>query len=141
MVKGEAPRYPRSSTDPPLVFFFFSSELLTHGSFLFRPQHHKRAARTRSTTPAASAMTARAFLGLSDELRESFAKAQDDETLRYLQVNIAGEDTLTTVGSKQRGGDLATDFDGLSQVRQYPAGYSSRVEPRRFTGIPSNVCL
>lgn len=62
-------------------------------------------------------MTARAFLGLSDELREAFAKAQDDETLRYLQVKIVNEGTLTTVASKQRGADLSTDFDGLGQVR------------------------
>eukprot|EP00752_Nemacystus_decipiens_P012693 g11245.t1 len=60
-------------------------------------------------------MTARAFLGLSDELREAFAKAQDDEMLRYLHVKIVNGDTLTTVGSKHKGGDLATDFDGLGQ--------------------------
>ena len=62
-------------------------------------------------------MTARAFLGLSDELREAFTKAQDDETLRYVRVQIVNQDTLTAVGSKQKGGDLATDFDGLAQVR------------------------
>lgn len=72
-------------------------------------------------------MTARAFLSLSDELREAFAKAQDDETLRYLQVKIVNEDTLSRVGSKQRGGDLATDFDDLAQVRWHPAGYSGNI--------------
>lgn len=70
-------------------------------------------------------MTARAFLGLSDELREAFAKAQDDETLRFLQVNIVTEDTLTTVGSTQKGTDFETDFDGLAQVRRHPVIYSS----------------
>lgn len=76
---------------------------------------------------AYTSMTARAFLGLSDGLREAFAKAQDDETLRYLQVKIVNEDTLSTVGSKQRGGDLATDFDDLAQVRRHPAGYSGNI--------------
>ena len=65
-------------------------------------------------------MTARAFLGLSDELRDAFAKAQDDETVRYLHVKIVNEDTLTAVGSKQKGADLATDFDGLGQVGGTP---------------------
>lgn len=74
-------------------------------------------------TPA-STMTARAFLGLSGELREAFAKAQDDETLRYLRVKIVNEDTLTVAGSKQKGADISTDFDGLGQVRVASAGDS-----------------
>lgn len=80
-------------------------------------------------------MTARAFLGLSDDLRETFAKAQDDETLRYLRVKIVNEDTLTTVGSKQKGGDLATDFDSLGQVRRHPTGYSKGPQLSRSTGL------
>lgn len=82
-------------------------------------------------------MTARAFLGLSDELREAFAKAQDDETLRYLHVKIVDEDTLTRVGSKQKGGDLSTDFDGLGQVRWDPVGYSSSLRLNRSSGEKS----
>lgn len=84
-----------------------------------------------------STMTARAFLGLSDELREAFAKAQDDETLRYLHVKIVDEDTLTRVGSKQKGGDLSTDFDGLGQVRWNPVGYSSSLRLNRSSGEKS----
>lgn len=61
-------------------------------------------------------MTARAFLGLSNELREAFAAAQDDETLRYLRVEVVNGDSLTTVGSTGRVHDLRTDFDALAEV-------------------------
>lgn len=60
-------------------------------------------------------MTARAFLRLSDELHEAFASAQDDDTLRYLRVEVVDGDTLATVGSRQKG-DLSADFDSLSEV-------------------------
>lgn len=60
-------------------------------------------------------MTARAFLRLSDGLREAFASAQDDETLRYLRVEVVSGDCLEAVGSKQKG-DLETDFDALAQA-------------------------
>ena len=60
-------------------------------------------------------MAARAFLRLSEDLREGFAKAQDDETLRFLRVEIVDEDTLTIVGSRQRG-DLQTVFDSLAEA-------------------------
>lgn len=60
-------------------------------------------------------MTARAFLGLSDELREAFAAAQDDETLRYLRVEVVNGDSLTTVGSSRKH-ELRTDFDALAEV-------------------------
>ncbi|CAM9294263.1 unnamed protein product [Laminaria digitata] len=59
-------------------------------------------------------MTARAFLRLSEGLREAFAAAQDDETLRYLRVEVVDGDCLEAVGSKQKG-DLETDFDSLAQ--------------------------
>lgn len=60
-------------------------------------------------------MTARAFLRLSEGLREAFASAQDDETLRYLRVEVVDGDRLEAVGSKQKG-DLETDFDALAQA-------------------------
>lgn len=86
-------------------------------------------------------MTARAFLGLSDELREAFAKAQDDETLRYLHIKIVNEDTLTTVGSKQKSGDLETDFDSLGQVRLHSAIYISSQQLRRSVRVPPKYGL
>ncbi|CAN0013804.1 unnamed protein product, partial [Ectocarpus fasciculatus] len=60
-------------------------------------------------------MTARAFLRLSDDLREAFASAQDDESVRYLRVEVVNGDTLTTVGSSAKGADIKTDFDSLAQ--------------------------
>ncbi|CAM9183373.1 unnamed protein product, partial [Ectocarpus sp. 12 AP-2014] len=65
-------------------------------------------------------MTARAFLRLSDDLREAFASAQDDESVRYLRVEVVNGDTLTTVGSSAKGADIKTDFDSLAQVRIPP---------------------
>ncbi|CAM9886939.1 unnamed protein product [Ectocarpus sp. 4 AP-2014] len=65
-------------------------------------------------------MTARAFLRLSDDLREAFASAQDDESVRYLRVEVVNGDTLTTVGSSAKGADIKTDFDSLAQVRNLP---------------------
>lgn len=61
-------------------------------------------------------MTARAFLGLSDELRETFAKAQDDETLRFVKVEVVQGDTLTSTESRQKGSSLESDFDSLAKV-------------------------
>lgn len=58
-------------------------------------------------------MTARAFLRVSDELREAFSLAQDDETLRYLRVEVVDGDCLANVGTKQKG-DLQADFDALA---------------------------
>lgn len=63
-------------------------------------------------------MTARAFLRLSDELRDTFSRLQDDETLRYVRVEIVGEDTLTVVASRPKGSSLEADFDSLSQARK-----------------------
>lgn len=64
-------------------------------------------------------MTARAFLGLSDELREAFAKAQNDETTRYVRVEVGVEgETLTNVDSRQKGASLQADFDSLSQASE-----------------------
>lgn len=60
-------------------------------------------------------MTARAFLRLSDDLREAFAAAQDDETLRYIRVEVVNGDSLTAVGSSKKR-DLRTDFDALAEV-------------------------
>lgn len=60
-------------------------------------------------------MTARAFLRLSEGLREAFTSAQDDETLRYLRVEVVHGDCLEAVGSKQKG-ELETDFDALAQA-------------------------
>ena len=65
-------------------------------------------------------MTARAFLRLSEGLREAFASAQDDETLRYLRVEVVDGDCLEAVGSKQKG-DLETDFDVLAQASEKQA--------------------
>lgn len=73
------------------------------------------------TAPAhAYTMTARAFLRLSDDLREAFASAQDDESVRYLRVEVVNGDTLTKVGSSAKGADIKTDFDSLAQVRNLP---------------------
>lgn len=60
-------------------------------------------------------MAARAFLRLSDELRAAFAAAQDDETLRYLRVEVVDGETLNAVGSSAKGA-LESDFDSLAQV-------------------------
>lgn len=64
-------------------------------------------------------MTARAFLRLSDELRDVFAQGQDDENLRYLKVEVVEGDTLTNTGFRQKGASLQADFDSLSQASTY----------------------
>lgn len=61
-------------------------------------------------------MAARAFLRLTDELREAFASAQDDETLRFLRVEVANGDSLTSVGSGLKGESIKEDFDSLAKV-------------------------
>ncbi|CAN0026607.1 unnamed protein product [Ascophyllum nodosum] len=78
-------------------------------------------------------MAARAFLRLSEDLREGFAKAQDDETLRFLRVEIVDEDTLTIVGSRQRG-DLQTDFDSLAEeaVEATPSIFLVSLDPEEL---------
>lgn len=63
-------------------------------------------------------MAARAFLRLTDELREAFASAQDDETLRFLRVEVANGDSLTTVGSGRKDESIQVDFDSLAKVRR-----------------------
>lgn len=82
-------------------------------------------------------MTARAFLGLSDDLRDSFAKAQDDETLRYLRVEIVDGDSLSVVGSRQKG-DLQTDFDSLAKASGESAHPAATV-PCLFIFLLSDV--
>ncbi|CAM9510163.1 unnamed protein product [Choristocarpus tenellus] len=59
---------------------------------------------------------ARSFLQLSDELKVSFSAAQDDNQLRYLRVEVVGEDTLSMVGTSRKG-QLEDDFDNLAMVR------------------------
>ncbi|CAN0063336.1 unnamed protein product [Hapterophycus canaliculatus] len=61
-------------------------------------------------------MAARAFLRLSDELREAFASAQDDDTLRFIRVEVANGDSLTSVGSGEKGESIKADFDSLAKV-------------------------
>lgn len=84
-------------------------------------------------------MTARAFLRLSDDLRESFAKAQDDETLRYLRVEIVDGDSLSVVGSRQKG-DLQTDFDSLAKASRESA-HRIAIVPRLFLLLSSDVLI
>lgn len=64
-------------------------------------------------------MTARAFLHLSDELRDAFAQGQDDENLRYLKVEVVDGDTLINTGFRQKGTSLEADFDSLSQASKH----------------------
>lgn len=61
-------------------------------------------------------MTIRAFLRLSDDLRDAFSRAQHDGSLRYLRVEVVAGNALTVVGSGSRGSSLEVDFDSLSQV-------------------------
>lgn len=60
-------------------------------------------------------MAARAFLRLSDDLRDAFAAAQGDETLRSLRVEVVDGECLTPVSSRPKG-DLQADFDSLAQA-------------------------
>lgn len=88
----------------------------THGLKLLHYRTFSVLKRTTGPTPREEeTMTARAFLRLSEGLREAFASAQDDETLRYLRVEVVDGDCLEAVGSKQKG-DLETDFDDLAQA-------------------------
>lgn len=84
-------------------------------------------------------MTARAFLRLSAELRESFAKAQDDETLRYLRVEVVDGDSLSAVSSRQKG-DLETDFDSLAQASGESA-YRAATVPHICIIVELCTCL
>ncbi|CAM9415765.1 unnamed protein product [Discosporangium mesarthrocarpum] len=58
---------------------------------------------------------ARSFLQISDELRASFSAAQDDDTVRFLRVEVVGDDLLSLAGTGPRG-LLEDDFDSLAEA-------------------------